>query len=55
MQYTQKFLLNHIENLERQLDLHKRQIVVLENRLKYAYSKVEDNTINEDQLELDCE
>lgn len=55
MEYTKEYLLKHIANLEKQLDLHKRQIVVLENRLRYAYSKVEDNTINEDQLELDCE
>ena len=53
MEYTKEFLLNHIANLEKQLDLHKRQIVLLENRLRYANSEVDK--INEDQLELDCE
>lgn len=55
MEYTKEFLLNHIANLEKQLESHKRQIVTLETRLKYAYSKVEDDSIHEDQLELDCE
>jgi hypothetical protein len=55
VEYTKEFLLNHIANLEKQLDSHKRQIILLERRLRFAYSKVEDNTINEDQLELDCE
>lgn len=55
MEYTKEYLLKHIANLEKQLDLHKRQIVVLENRLRYAYSKVENDTVHEDQLELDCE
>ena len=55
MEYTKEFLLNHIANLEKQLDSHKRQIVTLETRLRYAYSQVEDEAISEDQLELDCE
>ena len=55
MEYTKEFLLNHIANLEKQLDSHKRQIILLERRLRFAYSQVEDVAVNEDQLELDCE
>ena len=55
MEYTKEYLLKHIANLEKQLDSHKRQIVLLERRLRFAYSQVVDVTVNEDQLELDCE
>ena len=48
-------MLNHIANLEKQLESYKRQIVTLETRLKYAYSKIEGDSVHEDQLELDCE
>ena len=55
MEYTKEYMLKHIANLEKQLESYKRQIVTLETRLKYAYSKVQDDSIHEDQLELDCE